>query len=143
MKSTEILTSTRGQERSQSGDVVELVVVRVALGDRVGRGGDESVVVGDVGRKTTDASLRGTAGLLEKAAEQIGSGLQVGGPSEPASMACIGVEVEVGLSQSLPGPDGEGLVGVFGVGALLDAHVGDHVGQAVGLVDGDDADIGI
>ena len=39
---------------SECVDVMDLVVIRVSLGNRVGRGGLESVVIGDVCGKTTD-----------------------------------------------------------------------------------------
>lgn len=36
------------EERGKGLDVVDFIVVRVTLGDRIGRGRDERVVVGDV-----------------------------------------------------------------------------------------------
>lgn len=68
-------------------------LLRVTLGDRVGGGSNESVEVGNVGGKTTDTSV-GTS-LLEEAAEELSSGANVGRPSEPTSVAGIGVDVQV------------------------------------------------
>ena len=91
-------------ERGEGGtyvDEVLLVVVGVALGDRVGRRGDERVVVGDVGGKTTDSSRRGSVGV--EASEELGSGRQVRGPAEPASVTSVEVHEDVGEVELLDG----------------------------------------
>jgi hypothetical protein len=46
--------SARGEHRSQGVDVVDLIVVVIALGDWVGGSSTEGIVVGNVGGKTTD-----------------------------------------------------------------------------------------
>ena len=122
-------------------NIEELVVVGVTLSNGVGRRGDKSVVVGDVGGKTTDTGSRSATSLLEEAVEEGSSGLQIGGPPEPASVASIDVDVDVGLGKSLPSVDGKSLVSGLGVGAFGDVQVGDQVGQTIRLIDSDDANI--
>jgi hypothetical protein len=73
------------EERRHGVDVLLLVTVGVSL--RVGRAGTErpSVVVGDVGGQTTNG--RGGTGVGVDFGEECCGGAQVGGPSEPSSMA--------------------------------------------------------
>lgn len=155
---TSAFVSTSGGEATHV-DVVDLVVVRVALGAGVGGGSAERIVVGDVGGEAADE--RGGAGVLEDGGEHLGGGAQVGGPAEPASMASIEVHVHADGRELLDGVVDAGLckdvnvsfplgkeecdayqVGGLSVGALLDVQVGDEVSQGVGLDDGNDADIG-
>ena len=51
----------------QEGDDED--VLGVTLGDRVGSGGDEGIVVGDVGGQATDTGVR--TSLLEQATEEL------------------------------------------------------------------------
>ena len=133
--------ATSGEQRAQGLDVVLLVVVAVALGVRRGRGDAPGVVVGNVGSQTTDGG--GLAGTRVDAGIQVGCGLNVGGPAEPAGMASIEVHAHVGEVELLQGIDGQLLVGGGRSAALRNVHVGDHVGEGVGLDDQDGADVGV
>lgn len=89
------------------------------MGDGVGRGGVEGVVVGNVGGETTDAVRR--AGGSEELAEELSGGGDVCGPAEPASVASVEVEVDICLVQLLDCVDDTGLVGGGSIRTLLDA----------------------
>ena len=133
--------ASRAKERAQGLDVVLFVVVAVALGVRRGRGNAPGVVVGNVGGQAADGS--GLAGARVDAGIQIGSGLDVGGPAEPAGVASIEVHGHMRKVELLEGIDGQLLVGSRRSAALRDVHVGHHVGKRVGLNDQDGADVGV
>lgn len=140
------------EERGKGLDVVDFIVVRVTLGDRIGRGRDERVVVGDVcdgmsiskfwqsrqklltGSETTDFLRR--TGSLVNLGEELSSRLKVGSPTEPSGVSCVHVGDDT---------DGRKLrecvvdtchVRGLGVRAVGVAQVGDQVSQRVGLNDG-------
>ena len=140
---------------------MQLVVVGIALGDRVGRGRAERVVVRDVcagmmsvrsscetrvekqrltGSKTADKG-RGVR-ALEHLGEELRSGVDVGGPAQPASVSGIHVHVHADRGELVEGVGDAGLVGGLGIRALLDVQVRDEVRERVGLDDSDDADVG-
>ena len=129
------------EHRPERVDVVRLVVVRVALRDRVGRGGGERVVVGDVGREPAD-ELGRVRGLVHLREER-GRGLDVRGPAEPAGVAGVHVAVDADGGELLEGVGDARLVGGLGVGALLHVQVRDEVRERVGLDDRDDAHVGV
>ena len=116
-----------------------LVVVDVGRGVRRGGRDAPGVVVGNVSGQATDGG--GLAGILVDVGEEVSSGLDVGGPAEPASVASVEVHSDVGQVELLEGVDSQLLVGGGRAAALLDAHVGHHVGQGIGLNDQEHADI--
>lgn len=130
-----------GQERGEGVDVALLVAVGVGAGEGGALGDGEAVVVGDVGGESTDSLWLASLGV--ELCEHVGGRADVGGPSEPSSVASIKVHGHVGKVQLLHGVDGEGLVGGCGVGALRDTHVGDHVSKGIWLDDEDDLDIAV
>lgn len=66
-------------------DVELLIVVGVTGGVRWGRADGESVVVGNVGSKTTD--LRWATSITPDLVEELCSGVKVGSPAQPASVS--------------------------------------------------------
>lgn len=77
-------------------DVVDFVVVGVTRGDWVGAGGTESIIVGNVGSKTSNARVStavASTGPCIDVGKESGSGSDVCGPSEPSSMS--GIEIEL------------------------------------------------
>jgi hypothetical protein len=117
--------------RSTYGDVVELVVVRVALSDGVRSGSRERVVVGNVGYQTTHVLRRASSDV--EVAEELGRRPNVGRPTEPAGVSSIEVHVHTDGVQLLDRVCNGALVSRRGVRALLDVQVGDQVCQRVGL----------
>lgn len=63
--------------------------------------------------------------------------------TEPSSVSSVDVHVNAEGVQSLKSVDGALLVSSGSAGTLGDVHVGDHVGERIGLDDGDDTDIGV
>jgi hypothetical protein len=114
-------------------DVGELLSVRRAGGDGPG------VVVSNVGSKTTERSWR-TGGLVETS--EVWARLrQIVWPSEPTSVASIEIHGNVRHVQGLDRIVDAVFISSLSVGALGDTHVGDHVGNTVGLNDQSDWDI--
>jgi len=130
-----------GQERRDGVDVALLVAGGV--GRRIGGAGGDApgVVVGDVGGEAADGG--GRAGGFVEVAEHGRGGADVGGPAEPAGVAGVEVHGHVWQVELLDGVGGQLLVGSSRVGALGNAHVGDHVGEGVGLDDKDHAGLGV
>lgn len=89
--------------------------------------------------QTTDGG--GAASVLVNTSEEIGGGLDVGGPAEPAGVSGIEIHGDIGQVQLLEGVDRQLLVCGRRAAALLNVHVGDHVGKRIGLNDEDDADV--
>ena len=129
----------RGEERAKGLNVVLLIVVGVGRRVRRGRGDAPGVVVGNVGGQATDSSR--LAGVLVDAGKQVSGGLDVGGPAEPASVASVEVHGHVRQVQLLERIHGQLLVCRGGAAALLDAHVGHHVGKGVRLNDQEHANV--
>ena len=117
-----------------SWSVVRLATTR-RLTLRVRRGGGDApgVVVGYVRRKPTHGSRR--AGVLVHLGKHVGGGLQVGLPSQPASVSCIHIHRDVGQVELLQSILRGQQVVVLGVGALGDIEVGHQVGERVWLDD--------
>lgn len=122
-------------------DVVQLIVVGVVLGNRVGRGRRECVVVGDVRREAPH--VLGRAGALVQVREELRRGCEVGGPTEPAGVASIKVHVDANAVELLYRVRDASLVRGRSAGALRDVHVRDKVRERVGLDDSDDGDVGV
>jgi len=129
-----------GKLGCESGDVLEFISVGVALDDLIGCGGGESVVVGNVGGKTLDTIVRDA---LVDVGEHRRCGIDVCGPSEPSSVTSIEVEPDVALLDGAEDVLGALLVSGLSNDAVVVAHVGDHVGEGIGLNDSDDTDIGV
>jgi hypothetical protein len=91
------------------------------------------------GSETTDTVS--TTSRLEEVTEELSGRGDVSGPSEPASVTSIEVEVEVRLVEFLDSVDGGALVHVLGSCAARIAQVGDQVGERVGLHNSDDTDL--
>lgn len=137
--SRETLSLEQGRERV---DEPFLVAVLVALGDgSVALRDAVGVVVGDVGDDTTDTARR-ASGLVDLGVE-LGGRCDVRLPPEPSSVAAVEVHVDVGKIEGLEGVDGERLVDRSSLAALGDVHVGDHVGERIGLDGKVDWDIGV
>lgn len=92
------------------------------------------------GSETAD-ELRGVR-ALEHLREELRSGVDVGGPAEPASVSGIHVHVHADGGELVEGVGDARLVGGLSVRALLDVQVRDEVRERVGLDDSDDADVG-
>jgi len=99
----------------------------------------ESIVVGDVGGKTAE-ECRGTSVLVD-VGEELSSRSQVGGPTQPAGVTSIDVHVDTEGVEGLESVDDTLLVGALGARAFSDVHVGNHVGEGIGLDDSNNADI--
>jgi len=92
-------------------------------------------------RKTADSS--GPASVAVDLSKELSSRLDVGGPAKPASVASIHVHGNVRKIELFEGIDSKLLVSGGSVRALLDVHVGDHVGQGIRFNDQNSADIGV
>jgi hypothetical protein len=75
------------ERRGNGVDVVDLVVVRIVLGDGVRRGGRQGVVVGDIGSKATDEL--GRASLLVEVGEELSRRGKVGRPAKPSCVTSL------------------------------------------------------
>lgn len=76
---------------------MNFVIVGVTLGDGVGGGRAEGIVVRDVGRETLDEWR--LAGGSPDLVEELRGGREVRGPAEPAGVASIDVLVHAGLGK--------------------------------------------
>ena len=151
-----------GEHRPERLDVQQLVVVRVALRDRVRRRRLERVVVRDVWRAHgMSVALRGRAGggregartgreaadergrvrALEHLREELRGGLDVRGPAEPARVAGVHVHVRADRGELLERVRDARLVRRLGVRALRHVQVRDEVRERVGLDDRDGAHV--
>jgi hypothetical protein len=119
---------------------VDLIIVGVALRDRIRTRSAQSVIVGDVGSQA--ANERRGRGVLVELREEGGRGLEVGRPAKPASMSSVEVHVDTDGVELLDSIRNGLKVGRLGIGAFLNAQVGDQVGERVGLDDSNDANIG-
>jgi len=128
------------EERAEGLDVALLVKGGVGRGVRGGRRQTPGVIVGNVGGKATDRSRR--ASILVNLGEEVGSRPNVGGPSEPTGVAGIHVHGNMRKVELLERVDGQLLVGAGGALALGHVHVGNHIGERIGLNDEDGANIG-
>lgn len=86
-----------------------------------------TVVVGNIGGQTADLGRRASKG--QNLSEEFSSGGKVVVPAQPATVGCIQVESDVGELELFDGIGDALLVGVGGVGTLLDSQVGDQIGK--------------
>lgn len=119
------------QERRKSIDISLLVTVRVALSVRGACRDAPSIVVGHIGDQTTDRCWR--SGCLVQRAEKFRCGLNVGSPSQPASVTGIQVHDDVLQVQCLDSVSCESLVGGCSICAFLNIEVCHKVGKTVGF----------
>lgn len=118
---------------------MDLIVVGIGTGNWVWGRSVQEVVVGNVGSETTEEG--GGSGVSVEVSEQLSSGAQVGGPSEPSSMASVDVGVDangVELLESVG--DTLGISGLC-TGTLSNVQVGDHVGQRIRFDNSNNADL--
>jgi hypothetical protein len=121
------------EQRGERIDIALLITVGVALSVRGARSNAPGIVIGNIGDQTANRSRRSSS--LVEVAKELCSRLNVGGPSEPASVTGIKVHNDILHVERLDGILRERLVGSRGIGALLDVGVGDQVGERVGLDD--------
>lgn len=118
---------------------MHFIVVRVVLGDRVGGGGRESVVIRNVGGEATEEGR--LASVAIELSEELGSRAQVGGPAEPAGVTSVEVHVDTDGVELLNSVDNALLVGALGTAALGDVQVSDQVRERVRFDDSNNADV--
>lgn len=121
----------RREQRAQGIDIPLLIAVRIALRVARARPDGPGIVIRDVTRQSANGG--GGPGVLVDAGVQVRGGLEVGLPAEPAGVAHVDVHGDVGEVEFLQGVGDAFPVGGGGVGAFLDAEVGDEVGEAVGF----------